>query len=284
MRLALLAVLAAGCNAAFGLDELPPPDAGTLCAYDQLGTSGDADRDGVVDALDACPTIANADAHDEDADGVPDVCDRCPHIAELSADRDCDGIGALCDPDDAIVDEQQFVGLADATGLLTHNSIVENDRVRLLTTGTMYSEAIVDTRAPSPATYELSGVVYNPQATLETTSLIVRDADAVVATSPYFEATLQFMGGTAMFLIEKADTTIASTPVGPLAAEMSYRISILLTRDTITAKLSGFADATLVAPASFYPAVEYGADAYRQDPQGTLSIEVQYLRRVVPAP
>lgn len=65
---------------------------------------------------------------------------------------------------------------------------------------------------------------------------------------------------------------------------MPYQISILLTRDTITGKLSGFADATLVAPASFYPAVEYGADAYRQDAQGTLSVDVHYLRRVSQLP
>lgn len=284
MRFVVVAVLASGCDAALGLDELSPPDAATLCSYDQLGTSSDADGDGVANALDVCPSVPYASVHDEDGDGVPDACDRCPHIAEPSADRDCDGIGALCDPDETIVEEQQFLGLGDATGLVTHNALVESDGVRLLTTGTMYSEAIVDTRAASPATYELAGVVRNAQATVESTSLIVRDADGVVATSPYFEATLLFMSGAAMFLIEKADTTIAMVPLGTPAEEMPYRISILLTRDTITAKLSGFADATLVAPASFYPAVEYGADAYRQDPQGSLTIDVQYLRRVVSAP
>jgi len=42
--------------------------------------------------------------HDEDGDGVADACDVCPHLADDQADRDGDGVGDACDPhpDDAI--------------------------------------------------------------------------------------------------------------------------------------------------------------------------------------
>lgn len=40
----------------------------------------DADGDGVADATDNCPNIANADQADADADGIGDICDceECP--------------------------------------------------------------------------------------------------------------------------------------------------------------------------------------------------------------
>ncbi len=52
------------------------------------GTSGvfvtigpDADGDGLNDALDNCPTVANADQADSDGDGVGNACDGCPNDA-----------------------------------------------------------------------------------------------------------------------------------------------------------------------------------------------------------
>ena len=37
--------------------------------------------------------------HDEDADGVDDACDNCPHVANVDqADTDGDGVGDVCDP------------------------------------------------------------------------------------------------------------------------------------------------------------------------------------------
>lgn len=37
--------------------------------------------------------------HDEDGDGIDDACDVCPHIADPDQpDRDGDGVGDLCDP------------------------------------------------------------------------------------------------------------------------------------------------------------------------------------------
>ncbi len=58
----------------------------------------DTDADGIPDAVDNCPFIANPDQADTDGDGVGNVCDNCPAIANPGqADADGDGVGDLCD-------------------------------------------------------------------------------------------------------------------------------------------------------------------------------------------
>jgi hypothetical protein len=73
----------------------------------------DGDGDGVSDALDNCPAVANADQADLDRDGIGNVCDSdidgdsvpdsvdtCPTVASPNqTDTDGDGIGDVCDPD-----------------------------------------------------------------------------------------------------------------------------------------------------------------------------------------
>lgn len=60
----------------------------------------DTDSDGIIDACDNCPTVANQDQADADGDGVGDVCDDCPDDYNPNqADCDRDGIGDVCDDD-----------------------------------------------------------------------------------------------------------------------------------------------------------------------------------------
>jgi len=58
----------------------------------------DSDGDGVPDAIDNCPFVANPGQADGDADGIGDVCDNCPATFNPGqADADGDGVGDVCD-------------------------------------------------------------------------------------------------------------------------------------------------------------------------------------------
>jgi hypothetical protein len=58
----------------------------------------DLDGDGVANATDNCPMIANANQANEDGDSTGDACDNCPPFPSMGADADGDGVGDICDP------------------------------------------------------------------------------------------------------------------------------------------------------------------------------------------
>lgn len=61
----------------------------------------DSDDDGICDARDDCPFVANPDQGDLDGDGVGNACDDCPSVKNLDqtdSERDIrDAIGDACD-------------------------------------------------------------------------------------------------------------------------------------------------------------------------------------------
>ena len=73
-----------------------------VAAYNQLLScppgSQDSDADGIPDACDNCPLMANPEQEDADRDGIADACDNCPINANPGQeDDDGDGVGDSCD-------------------------------------------------------------------------------------------------------------------------------------------------------------------------------------------
>lgn len=72
------------------------------CGRFDFDPAPDAARDGV--SSNACPIGID---HDEDQDGVDDACDGCPHLADpAQLDGDGDGVNDICDPDPAVAAER----------------------------------------------------------------------------------------------------------------------------------------------------------------------------------
>jgi hypothetical protein len=117
MRSRALLALLAGCGFHTHLgaaDDAAPIGDGAPDAV------ADSDGDLVPDALDNCPTVANADQRDHDVDGRGDVCDLCPHIGESTdTDTDGDGVGDACDPRPAMPGDHRalWVGFYDANDI-----------------------------------------------------------------------------------------------------------------------------------------------------------------------
>jgi hypothetical protein len=74
------------------------PDATDNCPGVANAEQTNSDTDGLGDACDNCATVSNADQSDADADGLGDVCDNCAAVANAGqTDTDADGIGDPCD-------------------------------------------------------------------------------------------------------------------------------------------------------------------------------------------
>lgn len=73
-RLAGWAIVLCGCNLAWGIREVPPPDASVPQLCENI-TSHDEDGDGIKDGCDNCPGVPNPMQQDADGDNVGDACD-----------------------------------------------------------------------------------------------------------------------------------------------------------------------------------------------------------------
>ena len=103
--------------------DAPPVDTAVSADTSDSGSGSgssvsDVDGDGVPDASDNCPAVANAQQYDEDSDGIGDACDNCPHIANATQpDGDADGVGDDCDPNPSTSGDHivLFLGFNNAT-------------------------------------------------------------------------------------------------------------------------------------------------------------------------
>lgn len=99
-------------------------------AFDPQATTDGAPGDVPRDTSSSC----TGSVHDEDGDGVADACDLCPHLADNQLDADGDGVGDACDPEPAnarqrIVFFDPFVSLAGWTAV--SNESIDNDAALL---------------------------------------------------------------------------------------------------------------------------------------------------------
>jgi len=172
VRLAASLVVLAGCRfdgggiALTGDDDGAPIDAAPeIDGRPADAPPADADADGIADADDNCPAIANETQYDEDHDGLGDVCDGCPHLADpAQPDGDGDGVDDLCDPapatlGDTIAFFDGFHGLKRAsewtpgagadTWAVSADALVQTDTTReiktLYLTGFDRTDVIVET-------------------------------------------------------------------------------------------------------------------------------------------
>jgi hypothetical protein len=156
---------------------------------------GDSDGDGIVNNVDNCPTISNADQLDTDLDGIGDLCDdtlngdsdgdgidnlvdNCPTISNADQlDTDLDGIGDLCDDtpygsnqiiiiEDTIPDgSQNFV--YTASGLAPTNFTLDDDADATISNIRKYTDVL-------PGNYT---VTQNAPPGFVLTNLICTDPD-----------------------------------------------------------------------------------------------------------
>ena len=80
-------------------------------------STGDQDGDGVLDASDNCPSVANANQADADGDGDGDACDNCPNTANSDqANIDGDANGDACDNCSSVANSDQANADGDSVG------------------------------------------------------------------------------------------------------------------------------------------------------------------------
>jgi hypothetical protein len=124
MRQGLLAAVLAGCSFSDGnvltdaLSDGVLQDGAPLVVDVPMGF--DTDGDGVPDASDNCPVVANATQLNHDGDAPGDACDKCPHLMSATdPDGDGDGVGDACDPRPAVAGDS----IAFWEGFYASNSI-----------------------------------------------------------------------------------------------------------------------------------------------------------------
>ena len=88
-------------------------------------TDSDWDDDGVVNLIDNCPWISNANQLDSDQDSIGNACDNCPDVANpTQSNVDADSLGDACDPD---IDNDGMLNAADNCKYVANLSQTNSD-------------------------------------------------------------------------------------------------------------------------------------------------------------
>ncbi len=137
----------------------------------------DADADGVGDAIDNCPTVANADQSDLDGDGIGDACDNCVAIANPAQEP-----GTACGA----------FSVGHLSVAFGRDPLADDDRLTLRGRFTVTSARAMSDIAGQPVTLTLGGI--GAGALLQVTvpsgswipsrsgkSLVFRDLDGALA-------------------------------------------------------------------------------------------------------
>jgi len=94
MKRAISLIVLVACGSGSGTN-----DASIDGNHQRPDATDDLDHDGILDAVDNCPSVINVNQGNEDGDRFGDACDPCPVVADdAPPDADGDGVADACDP------------------------------------------------------------------------------------------------------------------------------------------------------------------------------------------
>jgi hypothetical protein len=138
-RVVLAVVLLVGACGRFGFSDRDT-------SRDAVSGADDGRGDDAAAMTDAFVCLAGGSNHDEDNDGIRDACDVCPYIADpAQADMDGDRVGDACDPEPTVGRQQivLFDGFETiATPWSISGGVIVNDQLVLDARGTTSKEVI----------------------------------------------------------------------------------------------------------------------------------------------